>query len=403
MPVSGMTYGDAESVATSATGDSPEVRSTKILLSAPDVGDEERQALLAAFDSGWIAPVGPDLDLFESELANYLGVEAVVAVSSGTAALHLALLEVGVKPGDRVIVPSTTFAASAFAVSYCGAEPLFCDVRSDCWTIDIDIVAEMLRQAFDAGDPIRAVMPVDLYGVCAEYGELVQVCDQFGAAVVADAAESLGSSTERGMAGSFGSIAAVSFNGNKIVSTSGGGAVAGSLEQVDRCRFLASQARAPVAHYEHTAIGYNYRLSNLLAGLGRAQLANLDRRIERRREIGLRYRSNLENLDFQWQETSRSVTFNNWLQVVQLPAGVAPEIVCSELAGAGIEARRSWKPMHRQPVYKDSTMIGGDVSDRLFERGLCLPSGSTLSDIEVDEVCDRLMQAVATAQQSGKP
>lgn len=366
-----------------------------ILLSAPDVSSAERDALLAAFDSGWIAPVGPDLDGFERELADYVGVEAAVALSSGTAGLHLGLLELGVGPGDRVLVPSATFAASAFAVTYCGAEPVFCDVEPGSWTIDVDLVEAVLATHADSERPVAAVMAVDLYGVCADYRRLGEVCDRFGVALLSDAAESLGSRCQDGMAGSFGDLAVVSFNGNKVMTTSGGGALLGSRDLVDHCRYLATQARSDAPHYEHEAIGFNYRLSNLLGALGRAQLTSLESKIERRARIRDVYRGHPGLGDLEWPDQRTTARPNHWLSVALLPDGVDPVDVSKRLAELDIEARRAWKPMHLQPVFAHAEMTGGVVSEDVFRRGLCLPSGSGLTDTQVERVCDALAGALS--------
>lgn len=367
----------------------------RILLSGPDVSDVERQALLDAFDSGWIAPVGPDLDRFERDLADYVGVEAVVALSSGTAGLHLGLLELGVGPGDRVLVPSATFAASAFAVTYCGAEPVFCDVDPDSWTIDVDLVESILTESADSGRPLAAVMPVDLYGVCADYVRLGEVCKRFGVGVLSDAAESLGSRCAGGMAGSFGDLGVVSFNGNKVMTTSGGGALLGERDQIDHCRYLATQARSDASHYEHEVIGFNYRLSNLLGAIGRAQLSTLEAKIERRAKIRDVYKGHSGLGDLEWPDQRTTLRPNNWLNVALLPDGVDPLDVSKRLAESNIEARRAWKPMHLQPVFAGAEMTGGAVSEEVFRRGICLPSGSGLSADQVDRVCEALVGALS--------
>jgi dTDP-4-amino-4,6-dideoxygalactose transaminase len=258
----------------------------RILLSPPDMGTEERRLLLEAFDSNWIAPVGPQLEAFEREIGELVGVPHAVALSSGTAALHLGLIAVGVRPGDRVIVPTLTFAATANAAVYCGAEPVFVDVSSDSWTLDPFLLAEELEANARAGRRVAAIMPVDLYGQCADYGRIAAVAEQYGVPIVSDAAESLGATYRGRPAGSFGACAAFSFNGNKII-TSGGGGMLVSRDRaiVERARYLSTQAREPVPHYEHTSIGYNYRMSNLLAAIGRGQLRGLSAKVARRRQI----------------------------------------------------------------------------------------------------------------------
>ena len=362
----------------------------RILLSGPDVGPADREALLRAFDGGWIAPVGPELAAFEDELAAYTGAEACVALASGTAALHLALLDTGVGPGDEVVVQSATFAASAFAVVHAGATPVFCDVDRQHWALAPDLLDDLLAKKAAAGSLPKAVMPVDLYGSCADYASIGPICAQYGVVLVEDAAEALGSTRGGRMAGTFGRAGALSFNGNKIITTSGGGALLGPPEIVERARHLATQARQPVLHYEHADIGFNYRLSNLLAALGRAQLADLERKIERRTAIHHRYRS-APGLDpLQWCPFAGTDRPNHWLNVALLPDGHDPTAVCNALDSVGIEARPAWKPMHRQPVFAGAEVIGGAVAERLFDRGLCLPSGSGLTDAEVDRVIAEL-------------
>lgn len=365
-----------------------------IHLSPPDMSPHEREALLRAFDSGWVAPAGPELDAFEAELAAYVGVEACAAISSGTAALHLALLGVGVQPGDRVVVQTATFAASAFAVTYAGAEPVFCDVARSTWNIDPERLEAWLERQPTAARP-SAVMAVDLYGLCPDYDELRRVCARFAIPLVEDAAEALGSIAGGRNAATFGDLSALSFNGNKIVTTSGGGALLGPAEAIQRARYLATQARLPVPWYEHDEIGFNYRMSNLLAALGRAQLSRLERGIARRTEILQRYRQAFP--DFTWLDSSTTERPNCWLSAALLPDDASPGEVCAALAAERIEARPLWKPMHAQPVFSRSERIGGEVADVMFDRGICLPSGSSLTDddqtrviIAVAKALDRL-------------
>ena len=356
----------------------------RIYLSQPDVGPAAREALLRAFDSGWIAPLGPEVDSFELELADYVGVEAAVALSSGTAALQLGLLACGVQPGDSVVVQTATFAASAFAVVHSGAVPVFCDVEPATWCMDPALLGSYLEQCHRAGALPAAVMPVDLYGRCPDYRALRDVCDRFSVPIVEDAAEALGSTVQAKSAGSWGRVGALSFNGNKIMTTSGGGALLGPRELISHARYLATQARQPVPHYEHTDIGYNYRMSNLLAALGRAQLSGLREKMTRRRAIHEYYVSELPELE--WTSPPSNQTPNSWLSVAMLPSDVQPDLVCQRLDETGIEVRRFWKPMHQQPVFQDSDRIGGSVASRLYERGICLPSSSALTDSNVERV-----------------
>src|ERR687889_2074882 len=262
----------------------------RIWLSPPDVGELERKLLLDAFDSNWVAPVGPDLDAFEAQVADLVGVRHAVALSSGTAALHLALIAAGVGRGDTVLVPSFTFAASANAVMYLGARPVFLDSTPDTWNVDPALVADELRTRSARGQLPRAVIAVDMYGQCADYDLLLTACDRYGVPLIEDAAEALGASYRGRAAGSFGLAGVLSFNGNKIVTTGGGGMLVTNDGRIaTQTRYLATQAREPVPHYEHRTVGYNYRLSNLLAALGRGQLQGLDERIRRRRETNRHY------------------------------------------------------------------------------------------------------------------
>ena len=360
---------------------------TRVFLSPPEVGDTERRMLLDAFDSNWIAPLGPDVDAFESEFADRVGVAHAVALSSGTAALHLALLLVGVGPGDEVLVPSFTFVATANAVVYLGASPVFVDSSPGTWTMDPALVADELdRRAADGRLP-AAVVTVDLYGQSCDYDPILAACDRHGVPVVEDAAEALGATYRGRPAGSFGRMGVFSFNGNKIITTSGGGMlVTGSAEEAERARFLATQAREPFPHYEHTTIGYNYRLSNLLAALGRAQLAGLDSRITRRRAIDARYRDALAGVDgIDFFPVAGYGEPNHWLTCVTIDPdrfGADRETVRLALEAEDIESRPTWKPLHLQPVFASNSVVGGDVCAGIFATGLCLPTGSALSEAD---------------------
>jgi dTDP-4-amino-4,6-dideoxygalactose transaminase len=357
---------------------------TRIYLSPPEVGAEERRMLLDAFDSNWIAPVGPDIDAFERELAERVGAGHAVALSSGTAALHLALLLVGVGPGDDVLVPSFTFVATAAAVTYLGANPVLVDCSASNWTIDPDLVEAELAARARAGRLPSAVVTVDLYGQCADYDRLTALCDEYDLPLVADAAEALGATYRGRPAGSFGTAAVFSFNGNKIITTSGGGMlVADSAELVDRARFLATQARDPFPHYEHSVLGFNYRLSNLLAALGRAQLAGLDSRIDRRRVIDASYRSALGKVPgIEFMPVLPYGEPNWWLTCILVDPGqfgADREQIRLALESVDVESRPTWKPLHLQPVFEGAPTVGGAACAAIFERGLCLPTGSALS------------------------
>jgi dTDP-4-amino-4,6-dideoxygalactose transaminase len=365
----------------------------RVYLSPPDAGPVERELLLDAFDSNWLAPVGPHVDLFERELAERVGLEHGAALSSGTAALHLGLLLAGVTAGDEVLVPSLTFVATANAVRYLGAEPVFIDSDRSNWSMDAALLAGELTMRARRGNLPAAVVSVDLLGGCPDYDLIENICDEFGIPLVEDAAEALGASYFGRPAGSFGMCSAFSFNGNKIITTSGGGMlVSRSSELVASARFLASQAREPTAYYEHEQLGFNYRLSNLLAALGRGQLQGLSKRIERRRELHHRYREAFETVDgIDMMPVGKGVEPNYWLTCVLFDpsrCGFTREDVRLELESLNVESRPVWKPLHLQPLYRDATSVGGQVAEWIFGRGLCLPSGTTLSLPDQERIID---------------
>lgn len=367
--------------------------SDRIWLSPPDVSEGDLAAIVAAFESGWVAPAGPDLALFEQDLTAITGRTHAVALSSGTAALHLALIDAGIGPGNSVGVQSLTFVATANAVTYTGAEPVFIDSEPGSWNLDPALVEEAI-----VAHQLDAVIAVDLYGQPADYTALERICDEYDVFLVSDAAESLGSLHASRPGGAFGHGAVLSFNGNKIITTSGGGAyVTDDADAAAHVRKLATQAREPVTHYEHTEIGYNYRLSNLLAALGRSQLADLERRVGRRRDHNRFYRETIgavEGVDFMPESESNVATF--WLSAFTIDpsTGVTPEQVRLELEEFDIEARPVWKPMHLQPVFSDAAMVGIGVSDAIFETGLCLPSGSSLSDADRSRIADIVLSVL---------
>ena len=364
---------------------------SRIYLSPPEVGAEERRMLLEAFDSNWIAPVGPDIDAFEQELAERAGVDHAVALSSGTAALHLGLLLVGVGPGDEVLVPSFTFVATAAAATYVGAKPVFVDCSASNWTIDPALVAEELAARARRGQLPAAVVTVDLYGQTADYDALTALCKEYEIPLIEDAAEAVGATYRGRPAGSFGTVGVFSFNGNKIITTSGGGMlVSDSAVLIDRARHLATQARDPAPHYEHSELGYNYRLSNLLAALGRAQLRGLDSRIERRRRINEAYRAALGHLPgIRFMPVAEYGEPNWWLTCILVdPArfGADREQIRLALESVDVESRPTWKPLHLQPVFDGVPTVGGAACAHIFEHGLCLPTGSALSEEDLARV-----------------
>jgi dTDP-4-amino-4,6-dideoxygalactose transaminase len=371
---------------------------SRLYLSPPDVGPVERALVLDAFDSNWIAPLGPHVDAFEAELAAMVGADAAVALTSGTAALHLAYQLVGVGPGDDVIVPSLTFAATAFAAVYLGARPCFVDSEAATWNLDPDLLAEDLAARAAAGRLPAAVVTVDLYGQCADYERISARCREYGVPVVEDAAEALGATYRGQAAGTLADVGIFSFNGNKIITTSGGGMlVARDPALVARARFLAGQARDPALHYQHSEIGYAYKMSNLLAALGRGQLRGLPGKIARRRSIFARYRDAFADLDgIATMPISDAGEPNYWLSVITLdPAlGVTPAALCAHLETHDIEARPAWKPLHLQPVFADAPMRGGAVAEAVFRDGCCLPSGSAMTDADVDRVVAAVREAI---------
>ncbi|GAB3259761.1 DegT/DnrJ/EryC1/StrS family aminotransferase [Arthrobacter pigmenti] len=366
----------------------------QILLSAPDVTGLEEQYVVDAMRSGWIAPLGPDVEAFENEMCDEVGVSHAVALSSGTAALHLALLCKGVGPGDVVPTSSMTFAATANAIVYTGAEPYFIDCDPETGNMDPLLLEKALTELATQGERVGAVVPVDLFGKAAEYGTISRLTNQFDVPLIADCAESLGATHGGEPAASWGAAAALSFNGNKIMTTSGGGMlVTDDPALADRARYLATQARQPVAHYEHTEIGYNYRLSNLLAALGRAQLVRLDEMVEKRRRIRARYRSLFHEVDGVSILGGRDVEDNCWLTSICVEpseAGWEPSALMYALASKGIECRRLWKPMHLQPVFSDSRSAINGSADHLFTSGITLPSGSALTTLELDYISDAI-------------
>ena len=372
---------------------------TRLLMSPPDVGVAEEEAVLRAVRSGWVAPTGPEVTAFEDEMAERCGVAHAVAMVSGTAALHLAMEGVGVCPGDVVVVPTMTFVASANAVVYTGARPVFVDVRSD-GNVDPDLLGAAIATVRSEGERVSAVLSVDLLGRCADYDAVLDVCADAGVPLVEDAAEALGASyTGReadGLAGSFGRVAALSFNGNKIMTTSGGGMLLSEDEELARhARFLSTQAREPVAHYEHRYLGYNYRMSNVLAALGRAQLSRLDAMIARRREIRARYRAAVADwpgVEIFQDDTSEDD--NCWLTalVVDDASPVPASALLAGLEARGIEARPLWKPMHLQPIFAGARAFITGEAERLFTLGVALPSGSVHGPAAIDRVCDALAE-----------
>lgn len=372
---------------------------SRIFLSKADVTDVEERYVLDAMRSGWVAPLGPEVDRFEAEIAERVGVAHGLALSSGTAALHLALLETGAGPGRTVVVPSMTFAASANAAVYTGADLVFVDADADDGNVDPALLIEAVDRLRADGTDIAAVMPVDLFGRTANYGAFAGALAEREIPMVEDAAEALGARYDGRAAGSFGIAAGLSFNGNKIMTTSGGGMlVSDDAELIARCRYLSTQARQPAPYYQHTEIGYNYRLSNILAALGRAQLSRLDEMTARRRAHRAHYRAALSGVPgvrFLGENPQPGDSVENcWLTCITLDpqvTGTDPDTVIRALDAAEIEARYLWKPMHLQPVFAGNRSFVTGASEKLFSTGVTLPSGSALSDADIDRVIEVLL------------
>lgn len=371
----------------------------RIYLSSPDVTDVEEQYLVSAFRSGWVAPVGPEIDKFESEIAERVGAGHGVALSSGTAALHLALLVQGVGPGDVVITSSLTFAATANAISYTGAVPYFVDCLPTTGNMDPQLLAEAIKELRRQGANIAAVVPVDLLGKAVDYSSICELAARHEIPIIADAAESLGASHQGRPVGAWGQASAFSFNGNKIMTTSGGGMLmTNDADLAARVRYLATQARQPVVHYEHVDVGYNYRLSNLLAALGRAQLSRLDSMIARRRSIRTTYRSYFDDVPGVRILGGNEDSFDNcWLTCIIVDPDVTgwePDSLRAALHNVDIESRPLWKPMHLQPIFANHKSKINGSSQKLFETGLTLPSGSALSSLELYRVLRAISEFV---------
>ncbi|MBI5279354.1 MAG: aminotransferase class I/II-fold pyridoxal phosphate-dependent enzyme [Burkholderiales bacterium] len=379
----------------------------RIWLSSPHLGEEETAFVEEAFRTNWIAPLGPHVDGFERELAEYAGVGHAAALSSGTAAIHLALLLLGVQPGDTVFCSALTFVASCNPIRYCGAEPVFIDAEPQSWNMSPAALERAFEWAKKNRRMPRCVIVVNLYGQSADMDPIIELCDRYGVPVLEDAAESLGATYKGKASGSFGRIGVYSFNGNKIITTSGGGMlVSDDPALVAHARKLATQAREPAAHYEHTEIGFNYRMSNVLAGIGRGQLRVLPQRVARRRQVFETYRAALADIpQLQWMPQPEGMVSTRWLSCFTLDGTgeAGRDHVLRSLERHSIEARPVWKPMQLQPLYGGAPYFahadGDDVSARLFASGVCLPSGSNLSDEQLQRVIGQLRRALGYAEE----
>ncbi|TDX00050.1 DegT/DnrJ/EryC1/StrS family aminotransferase [Dinghuibacter silviterrae] len=378
--------------------------SPKIWLSAPHMGGAEQSFVEEAFATNWVAPLGPHVDGFEADLSIFLGRDRhVTALSSGTAALHLALILLGVDRGDEVICQSMTFSASANPIGYLGATPVFVDSETDTWNMSPDLLEKAIRDRQAKGKKIKAIIPVHLYGMPARMDRIQAIAQHYGIPIVEDAAEALGSTLKGRQMGTLGDLSILSFNGNKIITTSGGGAlVSGDAGWIKRARYLATQARDPAPHYEHSVLGYNYRMSNICAGIGRGQMQVLEDRVLQRRANFAFYYDWLAGVPgFSFQPEAEGAYSNRWLTTILVdpacsPGGVTREDLRLALAADNIESRPLWKPMHRQPVFEGCPFYGDGTADRLFEQGLCLPSGTSLTPGDLERVRAVLLKLFQT-------
>ena len=372
----------------------------KIWLSSPHIGNNELQYVNEAFVTNWIAPLGPHVNAFENGLQELTQTKHAAALSSGTSAIHLALILLGVKSGDTVFCQSITFSASANPIAYQGAIPVFIDSEKDTWNMDTNLLKTALQEAKQNGKLPKAIIPVHLYGMPAKMSEIISIANEYGVPVIEDAAEALGANINGKPCGSFGYFGVLSFNGNKIITTSGGGALlSADAEMIEKARFLATQARDAAPHYQHSHIGYNYRMSNVLAGIGRGQLEVLNDRVAARRKNFERYRqyfSKINNQGFEilFQEEPEGYFSNRWLTCIIVDPtnnkGLTREEIRLAMDAENIETRPLWKPMHQQPIFSNYKSYINGVSDKLFENGLCLPSGSNLTEEEFSRIFDCL-------------
>ena len=363
---------------------------SRIYLSAPHMGPRETAYVAEAFETNWLSSVGPNLDAFEADLEALVGGGAC-ALASGTAAIHLALKLLGVGPGDEVIVPTLTFVASVNPALYLGARPVFIDSERTSWNLDPEALEDVLRSKDRAGKLPKAIIVVHLYGQSADLDAILPIAERWGVPVLEDAAEALGTLHRGRQVGCLGDVGALSFNGNKIITTTGGGAlISANPAHVEKTRFWATQARDPGIAYEHSEVGYNYRMSNVLAGIGRGQLEVLSDRVQRRRAIAFSYRDAFADLDgLELMPQAEWGRHTNWLSVFTVDEGrlgVSRDALIGALAEENIEARPAWKPMHLQPLFRDAERHGGAVAEEVFARGICLPSSSFLTEADLGRV-----------------
>lgn len=371
----------------------------RIYLSPPHLDGREKEFIIEAYDSNWISTFGPHVDAFEKEICDRVSIPFTTALSSGTAALHLALLMLGVTTGDEVLCSTFTFSATANAITYCGATPVFIDSNDSTWNMDPILLQEELKECKQKGKIPKAVIVVDLYGQTADYDPIVKICKEYNIPIIEDAAESLGATYKGKSAGSFGEMGVFSFNGNKIITTSGGGMLVSSNKQyIDRAKYLATQARDSAPHFQHSDIGYNYRMSNMLAAIGRGQLEQLSNKIARRKEINRYYKNVLGEIPgINFMPIGSYGEPNYWLTCITIDPffqKIMNEEIRSALEKKDIETRLLLKPMHLQPIFQSCRVRGGAVTEKLFAQGLCLPSGSGMTDGDLQRVTDEILLAL---------
>jgi len=365
----------------------------RVYLSPPHMGGAEIEFINEAFETNWISPAGPNIEHFENDISDYTGIPYVTALSSGSAALHLALIQLGVKPGDEVICQSFTFAASANPIVYMGASPVFVDSERLTWNMDPALLEEAIRDRIAKNKKPAAIIYVHLYGMPALIDQIRQVAEQFDIPLIEDAAEALGSEYKGVPTGNFGDLSFFSFNGNKIITTSGGGALVSKRKSwIEDAKFLSTQARDPAPHYQHSRIGFNYRLSNVSAGIGRGQMQVLDDRVRARRKIYDRYLERLGQYEhFEFLPEPDGHHSNRWLSCVLLKDQKERDQIIKVLANQNVESRPLWKPLHLQPVFSEAVFYGTDVSKDLFTRGLCIPSGSGMDITVQNRIIDTIL------------
>ncbi len=377
----------------------------KIYLSPPHMSGNELKYVNEAFEQNWIAPLGPNVDIFEEQIAKYIGVKSAAAVSAGTAAIHLALQILGVGRGDSVFCSSLTFAASANPIVYQGAEPVFIDSELETWNMSPAALEAAFKDAEILGKLPKAVIVVHLFGQSAKMDEIMSICNKYNVPVVEDSAESLGTTYKGKQTGSFGEFGIFSFNGNKIITTSGGGMLVSNDEiSIQKARFLSTQARDPAVHYEHSHIGFNYRMSNIIAGVGRAQLEVIDDRVKARRDIFSRYKEELGGIPgITFMPEFKDAVPNRWLSACLIDEniiGITYLDIIEALTAENIEARPIWKPLHKQPVFEGTKYYTHsqteNISEKLFSQGLCLPSGSSMTKEEQKKVIEIIQSVVVS-------